>query len=98
MSGKDVDASKLAVIGIMAALAFFLLIIGAQALYYRLERAEMELKLGTEAPPQLRQLEAEQYGQLHSYRWIDAPKKMAAIPIERAIELLAEESRKEGGL
>ncbi|MGD0089542.1 MAG: hypothetical protein ABSE73_06440 [Planctomycetota bacterium] len=97
MSGNDVDAPKLAVTGILTALAFFLLIIGFEALYYRLERAETEAKLGTEAPLQLRQVEAQQYGQLHSYRWVDAQKKSVAIPIERAIELLVQESGKEGG-
>lgn len=96
MPGDDVNASKLAVVGMSAALAFFLLIVGTQALYYRLERAEREVKLGTETPPQLRQLEDAQYGLLHSYRWVDAGKKMAAIPIERAIELLAREQKEEG--
>lgn len=98
MPGDDVDSSRVALVGFTGSLAVFLLIVAAQALYYRLEHAEIEAKLGAQAAPQLRQLEAEQYGQLHTYRWADAQKKAVAIPIERAIELLAQESQKEGGL
>jgi len=98
MSGDDVDGSKVALVGFTGSLAIFLLIVAAQALYYRLEHAESEAKLGAQAAPQLRQLEAAQYGQLHTYHWVDAQKKAVAIPIERAIELLAQENQKEGGL
>jgi hypothetical protein len=91
MAREEMDAPLVALVGLAGCLIVFLLIIAAQALYYRMDRAEREAKMGLQAPPQLRQLEAEQYGQLHSYRYLDAQKLNVAIPVDRAIELLVRE-------
>jgi hypothetical protein len=99
MAGEELDAPRVALVGLSGSLVAFLLILGAQAIYYRMDRAEREAKLGTQLPPERRRLESDQYGQLHSYRWLDAQKKNVAIPIERAMELLAredQESRRAG--
>jgi hypothetical protein len=109
MGGDEVNGPKVAVSGLIGALIVFLLIIGAQALYYHVERGMMEEKLGQGAPPQLRELEAQQEDQLHSYRWAEATvpakegapvpaKKAVAIPIERAMELIEKECEKRGGI
>ena len=96
MARDDIDSSKVAVIGFSTAVVVFVIIVAAQALYYHMASTEKELKQGSEAPPELRQLESQQYGQLHTYRWVDAKKTMVAIPIGRAIDLLAQESKEAG--
>jgi hypothetical protein len=42
----------------------------------------------------LRQVQAEHLEQLNSYRWINAQEQIAAIPIDRAMDLVVEEARK----
>ena len=45
----------------------------------------------------LRETRAEQEARLGTYRWVDRGAGVVAIPIERAMELLVEEARREGG-
>ncbi len=77
----------------MVVLAFgsilvFVVILGLQALFFNAEEAERRAK--TFGPSEeLTRLRATQLDRLHSYRWVDASKGVAAIPIERAMELTA---------
>lgn len=96
MAGDDIKSSSIGVAGVVGAAIVFVLIVAGQTLYYHMVKAEEEAKLGKGPAPQLRELESAQYGQLHAYRWVDAGKKIAAIPIDRAMELLVEEQRKGG--
>ncbi len=93
MAQADIKSTSIGVAGVVGAAIVFVLIVAAQTLYYHMMKAEEETKLGKGPEPRLRELEAQQYGQLHSYRWVDSGKKIAAIPIDRAMELLAAEKR-----
>jgi hypothetical protein len=93
--------------GLIGALVVFLIIVGAQALYYHVERNMLEGKQGQGAPAELRELEAHQEKQLHGYGWIESgtpqkpgepAKKAVGVPIERAMELLVTECEKGGGI
>ena len=75
----------------MVVLAFgsilvFVIILALQALFFNAEEAERRAKTFGSSE-ELSKLRATQLDRLHSYRWVDASKGVAAIPIERAMEL-----------
>jgi uncharacterized membrane protein YhfC len=83
----DPDASATIAFGIVGAILIFVLIVALQALFYRAENQEFQRKVVSQAPEELSRVVAEQQQQLSSYRWIDSAKGIAAIPIDRAMEL-----------
>jgi hypothetical protein len=88
----DPDATLTAVVGVVGAVLIFVVVVGLVALYQRAENAELTRKQIAPAPAELESVRAEQLGQLHGYRWVDAKKGIAAIPIERAMDLVVRES------
>jgi hypothetical protein len=54
------------------------------------KRLPPEPRLLPEPIEQLRQLRAEEAARLHSYGWVDRSQGIVQIPIERAMELVAE--------
>ena len=64
-----------------------LIVVGLEAMYYHAENAEWDRKVLNEQPEELRKVRADQTEHLTSYRWVDAPNHVVAIPIDRAIEL-----------
>lgn len=64
-----------------------------EALYHRTAEAELYRKVIAEQPQELRSVHARQLEQLQGYRWIDQTNGIAAIPIDRAIELVVEEAQ-----
>lgn len=83
----DVDATAVATIGIFGAILAFVLIVGAQVLFYRVTKEndfKTQVAVGS---TELHQVQTEQRTQINSYRWVDKEKEIVAIPIERAMEL-----------
>jgi hypothetical protein len=64
-----------------------------QAYFRWIERAERYDKVITKPPVELLELEGKQIEQISGYRWIDPEKGIVGIPIERAMEVVASESR-----
>lgn len=64
-----------------------LIVVGLEAMYYHAENAEWTRKVVGEQPEEIRKLRADQTDRLNSYRWVDAPNHVVAIPIDRAMEL-----------
>jgi hypothetical protein len=83
----DPDASATIAFGIVGAILVFVMIVALQALFYRMQNEEYKAKVITEAPEQLSRLVAEQREKLGGYRWVDEKAGIAAIPIERAMDL-----------
>jgi len=79
------------VVGIVGAVLLFVLVVLLQAFFYHAERDEVARKVVAVAPEELRHCGAAA-GDLHSYRWVDEKTGVVAIPIERATELLVQES------
>jgi hypothetical protein len=80
--------------------AFFILtlvvVIALQALFFRWKESEFERKVVERLPAELTEMKEEQLAQLSRYRWVDREAGIAAVPIERAMELvMEEENRKE---
>jgi hypothetical protein len=64
-----------------------------EVLFHRTSEAEIQRKVISEQPLELRQVQAEQLEQLSGYRWVSEPEGVAAIPIDRAIDLVIEEAQ-----
>lgn len=86
------NAPLTALIGIGAAVSLFVIVVLLQALFYHSEAEETARKVIAATPEELAQLRAQQEEQLNSYRWVDEKKQIAAIPIDRAIKLIAGEA------
>ena len=95
MRYDDPDVPLSAVIGLIGAILVFVIIVALQAVFYNMEAAEYERKVTSQRDEELARLEAEQRESLATYRWIDQGGGVVGIPIERAMELVATESRAE---
>lgn len=83
----DPDASATIAFGIVGAILVFVMIVALQALFYRTQNEEFKRKVIAQAPEELSRITAEQREKLGSYRWVDEKAGVAAIPIERAMDL-----------
>lgn len=88
---EDLNTSLIAVSGVIGAVVVFVMIVGLQAWYYNVEKEEMYKKVVAPAAEELSSVTAEQQGQLNSYRMIDSRKKIVAIPIDRAMEIVVQD-------
>jgi hypothetical protein len=100
----DVNTPAIALVGFISALLFFAIIILLQVMFYRIESRQRAEDL-RQPPAELTALVQRQQATLADYRWIDQKKGIAAIPIDRAMELAVADlakppkakSGKEGG-
>lgn len=90
-TGDDLNPSLTALVGIIGALVLVGIIASLQALFYWAEKSEVARKQAAQAPAELTRLRAEQLEALNSYRWIDQPHGVVAVPIDRAMQLIVEE-------
>ena len=87
----DLNTLKIAVIGFLAALVTFAVILALQVLYYSAANEQMERKVIQAPTTQSDTLLAEQAVKLTRYDWIDREKRKVMIPIDRAMELVVKE-------
>jgi hypothetical protein len=90
-TGDDPNPSLTALVGVLGALVLVAVVILLQAFFYWAEKGETARKTAAQAPVELARLRASQQEILGTYRWIDQPKGVAAIPIERAMALVLQE-------
>jgi hypothetical protein len=91
MRYDDPNVPISAVVGVISAVLLFVIIVGLQALFFSMERGELERKVINRSNEALDGLEADQLEQLNSYGWVSEPDGVAHIPIERAMELVVRE-------
>jgi len=94
MRYDDPNVPRSAVAGLVGAVLLFVIIVFLQALFFRMERAEVARKVDSERSEALAQLRAEQQEVLHSYKLVDPKAGVVHIPIERAMELEVAESQR----
>ena len=85
----DPDTLTLATVGIAGTILVIVVVVFVQGLYESMERAEFQRKVVAEVPAELRGLRAAQRARLSETLWVDKNNGIVAIPIERAMELLA---------
>ena len=76
-----------------SALVFLVSVIALQSLFYKVERDEIQKKLGDARSNELTRSNAEQLTNLTSYRWVDQTAGQTAIPIDKAMELVVRDQR-----
>lgn len=89
MRYDDPNVPASAVVGLIGAILLFVIIVGLQALFYRMQDTEMADKVYSQPYGELRQLDADQLERLNSYGWVDQQAGVVHIPIDRAMELEA---------
>lgn len=87
----ELNTPAVVTIGIVAAILLFAAIVFLQAYFARAERAEYERKVVSQRSEELAGVQAAQEAQLGGYRWVDRAHGVTAIPIERAMALVAAE-------
>jgi len=91
MADYGIQLGKVVFVGLLSVVLTVDVVMGLQALYYwQLDRVEMSEDL-YQPPAKLEALLAAQGAQLSDYRMVDAKKGIVAIPIGRAMELVAAE-------
>ena len=93
MRYDDPNVAASAFVGIVSAILLFVIIVVLQAFFFRAELAEREKKVYTQPNQALQQLDAGQLELISSYGWVSEADGVVRIPVERAMELVAEEAR-----
>jgi hypothetical protein len=92
-TGDEVNAGLLGIVGVFSAVVLLLIVVLLQAWYYtwseQLAAARVAQAEGPDSP--LGRMVSEQERQIGGYRWIDRKQQVVAVPIERAMELVAGE-------
>ena len=90
---SDPKSTPTLLVGAVGMILLMVTVLLVEVLYQRTSQAEVYRKVISEQPLELRQVQAEQLEQLNGYRWVSQPEGVAAIPIDRAIDLIVEETR-----
>jgi hypothetical protein len=94
----EVNAQRIAVIGILGALVAFAIMVGVLVVYYDAMAAQFRDKELTEPNRELESLRAEQREKLGQCAWVDRPKQVVAIPIDRAMDVVVRDVQAGRGL
>jgi hypothetical protein len=90
-SRNDVNTPVVALVGFLGSILVFAVIIGLLVLFYNVETQQAAEKDLNIVPAEISTLVNGQKAKLTEYRWVDQEKKITAIPISRAMELVASE-------
>ena len=93
MRYDDPNVAASAVVGIIGAIVLFVIIVLLQTWFYRAEADERFRKIYSQPYQELQKLDNEQRERLTSYGWVSEGDGVAHIPIERAMELIADEAQ-----
>jgi hypothetical protein len=93
---SDPRTAPTALVGTVGVVLLAVSLLLLEVLYQRTSQAEIERKVVAEPPQELRQLEAQQLERLAGYAWVDRERGIVKIPVERAMDLVIEETEREG--
>ncbi len=88
---ENVDSAMITTIGILLVVLTFVLVLMVEGWFYQAQHEEYLRKVIEPRSEALGTVLAEQQEKLHSYRLLDQEAGKVAIPIERAMELVARE-------
>jgi hypothetical protein len=94
----EVSIGLLAIVGTFIAVAVFLAVLLLQAWFFnwKEELTASRLRRVDESEQPAARMRIEQQEQIGKYRWVNREKQIRAIPIERAMKLVAKEMAAEG--
>lgn len=91
--GADPSGAWTGLVGVIGAVLILAIIVGLQAFFNETQKAELDRKVYSAVYEDLVRIRSEQMENLNSYEWVDREVGTVAIPIDRAKELIIEESR-----
>lgn len=89
-----VDIPTLVAVGSVSTVLLIVVVFALQAWFYYELQGEQQIKEANNPNWVLREIKLKQQEKINSYRWVDPQKKIASIPIDRAIKLTAESVNK----
>lgn len=92
-----IDTPKIVVVGFVSAILTFVVILGAQAIFFATDHAEAQRKIAAAAPTALTDGWTQQQNRLAGYGWVDPAKGVVNIPISDAMRLVVEEQQSKNG-
>jgi hypothetical protein len=94
----DLNTPKIAVVGFIGAIVVFAIIILMQVMFYWAQSQQHLVKDIDQPYLEIANLTADQQAKLAKYQLIDEKKKIVAIPIKRAMEIVVDELSQESPL
>lgn len=88
----DPRASTVAIVGVIGAIAIFVVIVFLQVLFLSTDQELKQDAVLKQQPAEYSQLKAEQLGRLHSYAWVDKKKGIVQVPIDVAMDLVVRDA------
>jgi len=85
--GGDPRSSLIIAASVGGAILLLAVVLATQVLFYNVQSVKDAEGQHAPRPSELVDLQISQRARLETYRWIDQPAGVAAIPIDRAIEL-----------
>jgi hypothetical protein len=89
---NDTNAGSIVAVGLIGSILLVVIVVALEALFGHVVQAEAQRKVVEVQSNELRQHTAQQLERLNGYRVLDASTGRVGIPIERAMELLVQES------
>ncbi len=96
-SADDPISSTTMLVGVAGAILLLVIGVLLQALYLGAVERERQRKVLAQPPAELIEVLSEQQDTLESYRWVDKQQGIAAIPIDRAMELVIRDYQRQAG-
>ena len=85
------NTSMIVVVGAIIVVLVFAIIIGVQALFFKVQDNENNRKYVSQPPVEFSTLKTEQEELLNGYHWISQPQGVVGIPIDRAMQIIIKE-------
>lgn len=89
---SELDITSIIGFSLVGTILFVVVVVAIQAFFFRYEEAFLHERIYSQTSNELRQHRASQLEQLGGYRWVSEQEGRVAIPIERAMEIVARES------
>jgi len=90
-TNDDLNTPVIAIVGLIGALIVFAIIVLLMVVFHQVDVREQYAKDLSQPYAQMSKLAADQQGRLAAYGWVDEKKKIAHIPVQRAMDLVAAE-------
>ena len=89
------DTKKIAFVAFSIALVIVVLIIGVAVLYRSAENNSFQTRVVDQPAREFTDLKSKQIEQLNAYAWVDRKAGVAAVPVDRAMDLLIRDAHQE---
>lgn len=87
----DLNTPAIAVVGLIGTLIVLAIVVLLVVVFHQVEARQRYAKDVSQPYPQVSKLKADQQGRLAAYGWVDEKKRIARIPVTRAMDLVAAE-------